>query len=297
MVGRRKKFAIWLALLGALAPGVGAAADEGLGYRAYYQGLLSAMRSVPIADARLVTEQADHGRLQVTTLTLSSAAHGVVDALYPIRYRLRSVFDRRDDRLLAMERFKRTRKVKHDLAWVDAADDRLHYLRRADQATPVTLPARLTPWLAGQRFAATDKPALPAPAGLLDRLALLQALRDRIPVAGQVLVLPVTDGPKLFRYEVRLVGEEDIELAGRRWASWRLRVEGYEQAADGEVAEEPDHAPIDLWIARDGRHRPLRLRMAHSVGDFTVDWVPDGEPVVVALDAPVPPADPWSDEG
>jgi hypothetical protein len=297
MVGSRSKFLICL-FLAVLLPVAQAASPESLSYRIYYKGWLSAMQELPIAEARLVTEQADAGRLEISTLTLSSAAHEVVDSLYPIRYRLRSLYDRQAGQLLAMERFKRTRKVKHDLAWVDAAAGQLHYLRAEGSGPPAVLPAGLQPWLADGVFAESDRAVFPAAAGLLDRLALLQALRREIPALGQVLTLPVTDGPKTFRYQVRLDGVEQLAIAGRQWPAWRLQVEGYEQRPGEAASKEADHAPILLWVSQDAQRLPLRFHIDHSVGGFTVEWAPGDLPVAVALDAPLTPAgDGWPDEG
>ena len=297
MAGTRSKFLISL-FLGVLMPVAQATPTETLSYRIYYKGWLSAMQELPIAEARLVTEQAEAGRLEVSTLSLSSAAHEVVDSLYPIRYRLRSLYDPQANQLVAMERFKRTRKVKHDLAWVDGLTGRLHYLRADGNRPAAALPARLQPWLADSVFAESDKDAVAVPAGLLDRLALLQAVRRQIPAAGQVLVLPVTDGPKTFRYQVRLDGVERMSIAGRQWPAWRLRVEGYEQRPGEAPSEEADHAPILLWVSQDAERLPLRFHIDHSVGGFTVEWAPGDLPVAVALDAPISPSgNAWVDEG
>lgn len=272
-----------------------AAASETLSYRVYYKGLLSAMSEVPIAEARLVTEQAP-GTLEVSTLTLSSAAHDVVDALYPIRYRLRALYDVGDQRLVGIERYKRTRKTKHDLAWLDAGNGRLHYLKADPSAPVVTVPASLHAWATTTAMRGTQGSPVAVPPALLDRLTLLQTLRRRIPAMGEVLALPVTDGPNTYRYQVRLDGTATLSLAGRRWNTWRLRVEGYEQKLDGGLSDEPDHAPIYVWISRDAQRLPLQFRIEHTVGDFTVAWVPGSLPVDIAMDVP-PVTDSWADEG
>lgn len=286
---------ITLLLLGLMGAAVSAQATESLSYRIYYKGLLSAMSEVPIAEARLRTERAP-GNLEISTLTLSSAAHDVVDALYPIRYRLRAVYDLADHRLVGMERVKRTRKFKHDLAWLDGATGRLHYLK-ADPAGPVvTLPDPVRPWV-GQR-AITGRAGKPVtvPLALLDRLTLLQDLRRDLPSVGQVRELAVTDGPKRYRYTARLDGTDILTMAGQHRPTWRLRVDGYEIQADGRASSEPDHPPIYVWISRDAQRLPLQFRIDHSVGDFTVAWVPGQLPVDVAMDVP-PAANSWDDEG
>lgn len=282
MVSMRINFLILLWLL--LPTSAMADVAESLSYRVYYQGLLSAMKELPIAEARLETQDGADGRLQISTLTLSSAAYDVVDSLYPIRYRLRSLYDRQGGQLVAAERYKRTRKLKHDLVWLDDGAGRVRYLR-ADAAADARLPPALAPWLITDRFREQQTDPIALMAGLLDRLTLLQALRHGTPEAGSVLTLPVTDGETLFRYEVRQVAREVLDIGGRGHAAWKLRVEGYKHLPDG--SEEADHAPIYLWISDDERRLPLRFRMDHAVGDFTVEWVPGGIPVELVLDAPI----------
>lgn len=297
MVHPRLNFLICLLLAAMLAP-ARASTPETLNYRVYYKGLLSAMQELPIAEARLVTRRADDGRLEESTLTLSSAAHDVVDALYPIRYRLRALVDLQDDDLVATERFSRTRKLKHDLAWVDDDAGRLRYVR-AGAGRPEPIPEALRPWVGAGEFGDPGKPVRAAPDGLLDRLSLVQALRRRIPAAGQVLTLPVTDGPKLYRYEVRLDGSETLQVAGRAIPAWRLRVVGFEHNDDGSVKSEPKHAPVYVWISRDAARTPLRFHIDHTAGGFTVEWVPGDLSVVVAMDEPIPGGgdDSWPGEG
>lgn len=274
-----------------LIPGVLFAAQpatESLSYRVYYQGLLSAMSRLPIADATLQATASGDGAVEVSTLSLSSAGYAVVDSLYPIRYRLRSLYGTEQGQLLAFERYKRTRKFKHDLAWLDAEAGQLHYLRADDDtATPAAqLPRRLRPWLSEAAFRAASEPPLAVAAGVLDRLSLLQRLRQQPPAAGQQQLLTLTDGRKYYRYRVTGVGRDSVTLAGRRLDAWRLRVEGFEVVAGSERLGEAEHPPIDVWLSDDPRRLPLRLQIDHAVGEFTVDWLPEAPPVEVVMEVP-----------
>lgn len=294
MVGNPFKTLFCIGLLAQIAV-VQASVPETLSYRVYYKGLLSAMSEVPIAEAQLITERPS-ATLEVSTLTLSSAAHDVVDALYPIRYRLRALYDLGDQRLVGAERFKRTREVKHDLTWLDAADGRLRYVRADAGAPLVSVPEPLRPWMTSTRLHGAIGDPVVVPQSLLDRLSLLQSLRRHIPPAGQVVDLPVVDGRKAYRYEVRLDGIESLSLAGKLWDTWRLRVEGYERTAQGGFSDQPEHAPIFVWISRDAQRLPLQFRVDHAVGDFTVAWVPGTLPVDIATAVPQA-QDAWGDDG
>lgn len=280
---------LWLLPLVALANAPAAMShEESLDFRVYYQGLLSGMTRVAIADASLQTRSS--AQLQVSTLHLSSAAHGLVDSVYPIRYRLRSLYAVEGRQLLAFERFKKGRKFKHDLAWVDPQQARVHYLRAAaEQSSDAdALPPALRPWLSDTPFRAAEREPLQAMPGVLDRLTLLQALRRRWPSPQQPLTLAVTDGRKQYRYQVEWQGLDTLTLAGRQRDAVRLRVHGAEiEGASGAVLE-ASHPPIDVWLGADPQRLPLRLQIDHAVGVFTVDWREATTPVEVAITPPEP---------
>jgi len=265
-----------------------AAASESLGYRVYYQGVLSAMQRVAIVEARLDSRTPDQGGLQVSTLTLSSAGHPLVDSLYPIRYRLRAVADLASGRLLGFERYKHTRKTRQDLAWVTPDGSRVHYLRAGVEArvTPAPLPPRLQPWLDKRGLQPVSDMSLQAMPGVLDRLTLLQRLRRRPPAAGQPDTLWLTDGRKSYSYRVSRVGREWLDVAGRQWDAWKLRVEGYKRQPGSAGPGEPDHAPVTLWLSTAAPHLPLRFHIDHTVGAFTVDLLPARKPPQLTVDVP-----------
>lgn len=263
---------------------------ETFNYRVYYQGILSAMSRVAIAEVRLEIEQPAGGQLLVSTLSLSSEAHELMDALYPIRYRLRALYSLQAGQLYAYERFKRTRKIKHDLVWVDAQTGLARRLR-ADRQDGEGLPDILRPWVAGQAFRAEKGPGLAVPHGVLDRLTLVQALREQLPQPGQELVLPVTDGKQGFTYRITGEGRERLAIAGEHRDSWRLRIEGFSQKRNDQGEPERDHEPVFLWLSADEQRMPLRFHADHSIGGFTLEWVPEPVKVEVAItDQPLTPA-------
>lgn len=243
------------------------AGDESLGYRAYYQGLLSAMARIPIVDIRLDNHRDEDTGLQVSTLSLTSEHHSLMEAFYPVRYRLRSIYRIGERQLLGYERYKRGRKVKHDLVVVDALAGKARVLLPSAAAT-AALPSPLLPWLSSRRFAGNGEPAMAVPAGVLDRLTLLQAARDHLPAAGQALALQVTDGKKLFDYRVVNEGGEVLEIAGRPQHCWRLRIEGFLHRPDD--TPEEDHEPVHVWLSADARRLPVRFHSDAALGGFTV---------------------------
>lgn len=243
------------------------AADEHLGYRAYYQGLLSAMARIPIADIRLDNHRDEVAGLRISTLSLTSEHHSLMEAFYPIRYQLRSIYSIADRQLLAYERYKRGRKVKHDLVLVDATAGTAGVMLSSGKEA-AGLPAELLPWLSSRHFADNGEQAVAVPDGVLDRLTLLQVARERLPAVGQVMPLKVTDGKKLFDYRVVNEGVEQLEIAGRAQDCWRLRIEGFLRKPDSEPEE--DHEPVLIWLSADAHRIPVRFHSDAALGGFTV---------------------------
>jgi hypothetical protein len=278
---------------------VQADAAETFNYRVYYQGLLSAMARVAIADVRLDIETPADSRLLVSTLSLSSEAYGLMDALYPIRYRLRALYSLEAGQLYAYERYKRTRKIKHDLVWVDERSGLAHWLLAANQGGAY-LPDELRPWFAAKALRSPEQGGLAVPHGVLDRLTLLQALREQTPRQGQELVLPVTDGKQGFTYRITGEGRESLAIAGQPRDSWRLRIEGFTHQRNAAGEMERDHDPVYVWLSADERRIPLRFHADHDVGGFAVEWVPEAVEVnVVVTDQPLTQStgSPAADEG
>lgn len=295
----RRLWFLMLAWLCVYAQPAQAEGAETFNYRVYYQGLLSAMARVAIAEVRLDIESPPGDRLLVSTLSLSSESFGLMDAVYPIRYRLRALYSLQAGQLVAYERYKRTRKIKHDLVWVDEQSGLARRLV-ADREGEDSLPVSLRPWVAGKSFRPQPGEGLAVPHGVLDRLTLLQALREQVPPQGEALELPVTDGEQGFIYRVTGEGREGLIISGQYFDSWRLRIDGFAQKLDGEGGLERDHEPVYVWLSADEQHMPLRFHTDHSAGGFTVDWVPEAVQVEVAVtDRPLEPAEspPFADEG
>jgi hypothetical protein len=276
---------LWLLVIGSVAGAAGG--DESLNYRVHYEGLLSGMTRVAIADVSLYSTATPE--LQVHTLHLSSAGYGMVDALYPIRYRLRSLYHLSGKQLLAFERYKRGRKFKHDLAWVDAEHSRVRYLRADHKGQAAELPRMARPWISEAPFVPVADTPSPVAPGVLDRLILLQVVRQQVPATGKILTFSLTDGRKRYRYQVEWLGADRLELDGRGQQAWQLRVHGQEIDGNGNAVGEAAHAPIELWLSADSQRLPLRLQIDHAVGSFTVDLARDAPPVRVAVEPPPQP--------
>jgi hypothetical protein len=188
--------------------------------------------------------------------------------------------------LLAVERYKRGRRFKHDLAWVDAREALVHYGRSSGGGVVVDTPAVLKRWVSDTTFRAVAQAPITSVPGLLDRLTLLQQLRQRESTDGRPWTAVLTDGLKQYRYEITSLGLESLAMAEGPRDSLHLRVQGWEMLPDGELAAEPEHPPIDVWLSRDVQGLPLRLRIDHAVGVFSVDLVDAVTLVEVVIEPP-----------
>ena len=283
--------AVWL--LGWLASGQAQALEgpaflgERLHYRLAYRGVLSPLGWTEVGDVVLRTAPRAlplGGReAYESSLFATTEHHAWVESLYPFRYRLRTLFALSPDGSLAFERFKQDRRLKHELVWVDRQKGRIqrYSLESGGEGpAPARVPEPLAAWARpGERYrldSARPLAAAEQAEGALDRLGLLQVLRQRLPAEGERLSLPVTDGRKRFLYRIRNQGRERLEAAGREWPTWRLRVEKVRLLEGG--AERPDGEPATLWVGTGPRHVPVRLEEQIALGRVTMELVAAGTP-------------------
>lgn len=263
-----------LLLLVLLTPGCLWAAVEQLHYRASYHGLLSGGKTLTIADVILTTlEKRPAGfdmPVMETQLEVSSALNSYVEKRYPFRLRFRSSYRLAPRELFAMEAYRNTTRLKHELTWVDHDTGKvLRFRPRGKRAGQYAVPPLLSSWLENESEIGFHKPARhAAQAGLLDRLAMLQAVRGMELVTGAELNLPVTDGKRLYRYRIRVEGRQLQSLAGRQLMAWKLRFQAVEEGDD-----EPVHRPVDVWLADDPVRTPLLFENHHPLGRFVVQLV------------------------
>ena len=87
---------------------------ESLDYSVVYRGVFSAGQDLPIADLTLVTDLVAAPARTKTRLSASSAAYDVVEAAYPIRYRVDSWADAQTGHLIGFETHEKTRGIVED---------------------------------------------------------------------------------------------------------------------------------------------------------------------------------------
>lgn len=260
--------------------------DESMRYLVSYRGIFSGMAWIDIADAELHARRLGDAieGLRELELRVSSEPHGFVESVYPFRYRARSLFRPDDLGTLAFERFKQTKKRRHDLFWLDRDQGRVVRFR-PDGKNPqqAGLPDDLSALIDPDRVMRCE--GMGATLGttpVFDRLSLLHRIRGLDLDQAEHLV-SVTDGKRRLTYRITREKTESVEAAGRVWPAWKLKVVQVD-AADGSDDELPSdhpaeqagqvrgraHRPVFLWLSRDADRLPLLFENRHAIGRFTV---------------------------
>lgn len=112
-------------------------------------------------------------------------------------------------------------------------------------------------WATGTlRFGrAGEEKVIPLAPGTQDVLSVLYQLALTAPHEG-VLELPVTNGRKFDHYRYRVVGEESLETPLGSLMTEHL-----------EKVREPGEDGLEVWLARDYRYLPVKLRLVDRKGD------------------------------
>ena len=233
---------------------------EPLEYSVVYRGVFSMGQDMPIADLRLETREIDRSRrFCEISLDASSIAYPVVESLYPLRYRFRTWTTARPADVVGFETYERTRKLRHRLYLRSSAESGFS---RYDLAQGAGL-REVDQLSAGEIPVAAELGDL-----LLDRLGLLQHIRDKTLREGAEYRLPVTNGRNRLTYRVRVEAAQSLMLQGVKIAAWKVRFDGEEIDANG-VAR-PAHRPLYVWFNRAPGHVPLRVDSRHAIGLFRV---------------------------
>lgn len=255
-----------------VVPAAPAAVVEQLHFVATYQGIFSLGQTLPIADVVLRVAAPDGERtLRETELSATSEAHGLVESLYPMRYRFRSWSIGSAPGVVAFENLQKTKRLRHRLY---LRDDSESGYRAVDLDAPAGREAlrRL-----GE---GADPSAARTRLRLVDRLELLQRVRAGRLDAHTENRYPVTDGRAEMLYRVRVEGAEAVDLGSEAVAAWKVRLDGYERDADGRLV--PAHEPLYFWFDQRPGHVPLRIESRHAIGLFRIELDPQRSVPVLA---------------
>lgn len=105
--------------------------------------------------------------------------------------------------------------------------------------------------------------AVKLPAGTLDALSAIYAIRSMPLVPGQSFRLSVTDSGELYTVAVSVGAREQVRSGLGNLPAWRLTL----STVDAKEAPAGSKG-LALWISDDGRRLPVRLQAELPVGTF-----------------------------
>ncbi len=244
---------------------------ELLHYEASYKGPFSAGKHLPIAAVQLDSEYKalpSGEKVLQTTMHVTSKPYDFVEEHFPFRVRYRSLYAPGRKHMLAVEKYEKTSRIKHEISWVDVEQHQLLRFRHKGKSVGQRLfPVSLQNWLEpGERFEFHKYSRHGFRKGLQDWLSMLQVVRTLSMETGRVYRFPVTDGKHLYHYTVKVQKQHSIEMMdGSRRKAWKLRFDAVEEGEPG-----PAHRPLYVWLADDAQRTPLLFENRHPLGRFLV---------------------------
>ncbi len=201
---------------------------------------------LPAAEAQLEVEAAGDGRV---TLRATARSLPWVDVIYPVRDLAEST--------VALPAARAVRYYKHQQEG-----------RRRTREVEVQFD--LEAGRATYRRDEEEPRSLEVPPDVLDPLASFYAYRIRDLPADEAAELPVSDGKRLVRGTVRVVGRETLETPAGVFET--VIIEPELEGVGGIFRKSPG-ARVLIWLTDDRWRRPVRLQSEVSVGKFTADLV------------------------
>jgi len=247
-------------------------AAERLDYLVEYKGVLSGYSWTDVSRASIetvkVADCSGRGSCMMSRATMSSKGYAVLEAIFKVRFHYRSFYRLKPARTLAFE--MREKKYsdkyqpygyKHSLAVIPDGGTMVDFYKLRSKGEP--LPASV------KQFVATDhKPAgkirvkkvkhKPVAKHSIDRMTLLQRLRSAPLKKGYAASFPGTNGKDQLEFRVAVIAAEEVNVAGRRWKTWKIRIDELEKG------DKP--VPLFAWISRDSRHIPVKIEIDSSFG-------------------------------
>lgn len=247
-------------------------AAERLDYLVEYKGILSGYSWTDVSSAsietRKVADCSDRGSCMMSRATMSSKGYAVLEAIFKVRFHYRSFYQLKPARTLAFE--MREKKYsdkyqpygyKHSLAVIPDGGTRVDFYKLKSKGEP--LPA------SAKQFIATDHKSADkirvkkvkhksVAKYSIDRLALLQRMRSVPLKKGYAASFPGTNGKDQLEFRVVVIAAEEINAAGKRWKTWKIRVD--------ELEKGDDTVSLFAWLSRDNRNIPVKIELKSSFG-------------------------------
>lgn len=244
------------------------AAGETLHYTVSYQGLLSAFLPVEIARATLRlypgTETVDDEQLRRASLAVTTEQFPHMESLYALRFNYDSWFDPGMRFTSVVDIRKQTSSRRRELLWFNRSQGlvRRYGEERQSAAEVVELPGflrQVSRLQSTEGFRERGVFQLTV-IDVLDRLAMLYALRHRPLEKGDTVELAVSNGKDLLGYSIAVEAREKLVFDGQSIATLRLRF-------TPRFAVEGDRGyAVRVWLSDDKRRLPIRFHSTNLGG-------------------------------
>ena len=106
--------------------------------------------------------------------------------------------------------------------------------------------------------------------GTLDMISILYYARSLSLEEGVIISRPLNTGKKIRQVQARVMGTENVVVAGRPWAAYRIQVDVRKA---GGVFKKSRKTALELWISSDTRKIPLKVESKVWVGSFTIEYI------------------------
>jgi len=282
---------------------------EKLHYQASYKGVLSLFQTMSIADVWYATDtvpaDSSENPIRLSSLSVSSENFSMVERLYPMRYQFLSFFSEQPARTLLFENLKvtkKSRKTKHKVGLFDRQNQKVQLFTSKNKQLVIGVDNALSVINENELETVQQKYALDVKAPALtklqadpvDRLTLLQLIRQQVKENRQSQKYFVTTGDELMTYQVSMQNKDVVKVGNKPVNATKLKIEAYDlgaekqestgfatvHAADAyedlitakrDSSQNYRHPPIYVWFSLDDNAIPLKFVNYHALGDFIVE--------------------------
>ncbi len=244
-------------------------------YKLFYKGIYSLNRPFFVADINVATKPQwvilPNGEKALDSqLTLSTQNSPFAKLIYPLFFRIRTLYQLKKRRLILLEKYKKVRsKIRHALFYADGKGTIFRY--RADKLNPKkpTLPQVMQDWLGTStefRLYSQNKQKIPKNA--LDQLALINVVRTLKLAKGACQFIPLTSGKIPMDYHVCSMGKTQLILSKKKWQTTRFKLTATEIEKGKRI---PSHSTLFIWLSTHQNKIPLRFATQDSTGLYQID--------------------------
>lgn len=292
-----RKTLICLAGMSLLLTGY-AVADETANYKAIYKGVFSLYEPIGIADVRLVLSDINVDKpapVKKISLWVSSENFSTVERLYPFRYLFNSYVQSENGKTFAFEHIKTGKKQKQFVGLIGVQKNRVELFEKkpaGEILTPTETRALLNApdivqFQKRHQLNSADKPLTDLTEHPIDRLTLLEKVREQVRKREKSRDYFVTSGNKLMIYRVGSM--TDAEWGGNK--AVKLKIEAFKATKtagaggqyEGIKSDSQDeneiylHAPVYAWFSADQQAVPYKFVNRHAVGEFIIELSGDSK--------------------